>query len=162
MKKREKLAGGSATEADASNDAGDWSKLARELEVSREAVRQWRKIDGAPKEPKIDAWRKFRDEHGLGKGAGSAELAGLRAEKLRVEIQASKLKLARERGQYIAADDVRAFDVAYAAKLDAFLRVKLVLEVPNRVAGKTIQESRQEMEAVLGEVREFQRGGVVK
>lgn len=149
MKKSPKLAG------------EDWTSLAKRLEVSREAVRLWRKLPGAPLEPDFALWEAFKRDRGLGLEGGD-ELKKLKAEKLREEIESARLRNARLRGSAIPADEVRAYDTAYAAKLEAFLKVKLVLETPTRLNGKSIAESRVEMERVHDEIRTFLQAGVMK
>lgn len=140
----------------------DWSGVAKKLCVSRQALNQWRKLPGAPETPDVEAWKRFRDDRDLGKGAGNGPLAQLRAEKLRVDIEAGKLRNAQMRGQFIPAEEVRAFDMAYAGKLTGFLRVKLELEAPPRLVGKDITETRMELCRIFDEISEFQRNGVMK
>src|ERR1043165_99873 len=124
-------------------EAATWAEVARVLGVPRKTLDEWRQRESAPKTADVQAWKVYVEANDLGRGQGKT-FEALRKEKLTREVELMDQKLAREKQRVIPADEVKAFDVAYAAKLDGFLKVKLVAEMPARVNGKTVADTRAE------------------
>lgn len=140
--------------------ATTWQDVSRHHSLSRKTLDVYRTRADFPKTPDVEAVAEWLATHDV--KASRPEMEELKRQKLEKENVLLEQKIARETRRVIPADEVRAFDLTYAAKLDAFLKVKLVLEVPNRLNGKSIADSRAEMERVLDEVRAHLRAGVMK
>lgn len=135
----------------------DWSDLARALGASKQAVSQWRRLDGAPESPSdVEAWKAFRDERGLGRprSNNTQTLADLKAELMREQIELARAKNRREAGDVVERGVVEEMLTLLGQKLDLLLRLKLEVELGPRVAGKSAAEANVEGGLILDEVRE--------
>jgi hypothetical protein len=130
------------------------------LACDNRTLRRWRKHPDAPGTNDVAAWAAFKERHGLGRG-GSQTKAELQEEKLRRENRLLDLKIAREEGKTIFAEDVKAYLVSLSAKWDQLLTLKLETEIPARLIGKDIVAARAEARAVHDEIREICNAGIV-
>lgn len=119
-----------------------WVALAEALEVSRQSVSQWRKLPGAPTTPDLREWLPFIEANGLGPRDADPETQSLRDEKLRREIALLDLRLQRERGQVIPADQVDELLKRIAAGQRSELLHWAQNESPPIVAGADLAEIR--------------------
>ncbi len=148
----------------ASDDDGwvkDTSTLARELGLSRQAVYDARsRFTDAParhadgKRENLAAWQEFREKNLIGKDVATKPLAELKAELMREQIRLARAKNQREAGEVIAAEVVDDMLVTLAQKLDLLLRLKLEVELGQRVIGKNAAEVNVEGGVILDEIRE--------
>ena len=139
----------------------DTSTLARELGLSRQAVYDARsRFPDAParhadgKRENLAAWQDFRAKNLIGKDVATKPLAELKAELMREQIRLARAKNQREAGEVIAAEVVDDMLVTLAQKLDLLLRLKLEVELGQRVIGKNAAEANVEGGLILDEIRE--------
>jgi hypothetical protein len=131
-----------------------WKTLANELEVSHQGLHLWRQLEGAPATADLEAWKAFKTERGLGRVRATGELNSLKADLLREQIRQVRAKNEREAGEVIAAEVVDDMLVTLAQKLDLLLRLKLEVELGQRVIGKNAAEVNVEGGVILDEIRE--------
>jgi hypothetical protein len=148
----------------ASDDDGwvkDTSTLARELGLSRQAVYDARsRFPDAParhadgKRENLAAWQEFRAKNLIGKDSSTKPLAELKAELMREQIRLARAKNEREAGEVIAKEVVDDMLATLSQKLDLLLRLKLEVELGQRVIGKNAAEVNVEGGVILDEIRE--------
>ena len=149
----------------AQEDGGGWVKnltaLARELGLTRPVIYDARaKYPDAP--PKhadgvrenLIAWQDFCAEKLIGKDVATKTLADLKADMMRENIALLKKKNAREDGDVVAIEIVEDAFVTLGQKLDLLLRLKLEVELGQRVIGKSAAEVNVEGALILDEIRE--------
>jgi phage terminase Nu1 subunit (DNA packaging protein) len=142
----------------------DTTTLAKELGLSRQAVYDARARfprrsgedtqDGRAREPLRrgrSSAPKNRDREGR---RDEEPLADLKAELMREQIRLARAKNQREAGEVIAAEVVDDMLVTLAQKLDLLLRLKLEVELGQRVIGKNAAEANVEGGLILDEIRE--------
>lgn len=139
----------------------DTTALAKELGLSRQAIYDARaRYPDAPKKhddgrrENLVAWQQFCAENVIGKDTATKNLAELKAELMREQIRLARAKNQREAGEVIAADVVDEMLVTLAQKLDLLLRLKLEVELGQRVIGKNAAEANVEGALILDEIRE--------
>lgn len=94
------------TKSPETNDSSPdtWGKLAIRLGVSVQSIKNWRKREGAPETPDLEAWQAFVDEHELG-------VVGNRVDKGREELLKENLiKKNRLLDLEIAVKEKRSID----------------------------------------------------
>ena len=90
----------------------------------------------------------------IGKDVATKNLSDLKAELMREQIRLARAKNQREAGEVIAAEVVDDMLVTLAQKLDLLLRLKLEVELGQRVIGKNAAEVNVEGGLILDEIRE--------
>ena len=90
----------------------------------------------------------------IGKDVATKNLSDLKAELMREQIRLARAKNQREAGEVIAAEVVDDMLVTLAQKLDLLLRLKLEVELGQRVIGKNAAEVNVEGGVILDEIRE--------
>jgi hypothetical protein len=146
------------------NDDGwvkDLSALAKELGLTRQAVYDARaRFPDAPKKHEdgkrenLVAWQQFCGDNLIGKDTATKNLAELKAQLMQREITLRDMKIAREAGDTIAKEIVDDMFATLAQKLDLLLRLKLEVELGQRVIGKNAAEANVEGALILDEIRE--------
>ena len=131
-----------------------WKTLANELEVSHQGLHLWRQLEGAPATADLEAWKAFKTERGLGRVRATGELNTLKAQLMQREITLRDMKIAREAGESIAKEVVDDMLATLSQKLDLLLRLKLEVELGQRVIGKNAAEFNVEGGVILDEIRE--------
>ena len=139
-----------------------WKTLAKELEVSYQGLHLWRQLEAAPATTDLEAWKAFKTRRGLGRVRATDELNSLKAELLREQIRQVRAKNQREAGEVIAAEVVDDMLVTLAQKLDLLLRLKLEVELGQRVIGKSAAEANVEGGLILDEIREVINSNIAK
>ena len=136
-------------------------KLAKELGLSRQAIYDARaRFPNAPakhedgRRENLAAWQQFCAENVIGKDVATKNLSDLKAELMREQIRLARAKNQREAGEVIAAEVVDDMLVTLAQKLDLLLRLKLEVELGQRVIGKNAAEANVEGGLILDEIRE--------
>jgi hypothetical protein len=139
----------------------DLSALAKELGLTRQAVYDARaRFPDAPKKHEdgkrenLVAWQQFCGDNLIGKDTATKNLAELKAQLMQREIKLRDMKIAREAGETVAKDVVDEMFVTLAQKLDLLLRLKLEVELGQRVIGKNAAEANVEGALILDEIRE--------
>lgn len=159
-------------------------ELAAALGVTRRTLANWRKRQGAPKPASngrhdIAAWRRFAAAHGLGRGhaitANSSDAdttqpeppphpespEGLRARKLKVDLEDHEFRFAVRRSQYIHRDTIRHDITEGIARIFAILHKLLEDELPPLLVGKDAiairQQSADALDAARREAAEYFR-----
>jgi hypothetical protein len=139
----------------------DLSALAKELGLTRQAVYDARaRFPDAPKKHEdgkrenLVAWQKFCGDNLIGKDTATKNLAELKAQLMQREITLRDMKIAREAGETVAKEVVDEMFVTLAQKLDLLLRLKLEVELGQRVIGKNAAEANVEGALILDEIRE--------
>ena len=139
----------------------DTSALARELGLSRQAIYDARaRFPDAPKKHEdgkrenLAAWQEFVGAKLIGKDVGTKNLADLKAELMREQIELARSKNKRESAEVIDREVVEAMLGLLGQKLDLLLRLKLEVELGPRVAGKNAAEANVEGGEILHEIRE--------
>jgi hypothetical protein len=146
------------------NDDGwvkDLSALAKELGLTRQAIYDARaRFPDAPKKHEdgkrenLVAWQQFCGDNLIGKDTATKNLAELKAQLMQREITLRDMKIAREAGETIAKEVVDDMFATLAQKLDLLLRLKLEVELGQRVIGKNAAEANVEGALILDEIRE--------
>jgi hypothetical protein len=131
-----------------------WKNLAASLEVSHQSLHLWRQLEGAPESADLEAWKAFKTERGLGRVRATGELNTLKADLLREQIRQVRAKNQREAGESIAKEVVDDMLATLSQKLDLLLRLKLEVELGQRVIGKNAAEVNVEGGVILDEIRE--------
>ena len=139
-----------------------WKTLAKQMEVSHQGLHLWRQLDGAPETADLDVWQTFKAERGLGRVRATGELNTLKADLLREQIRHVRAKNEREAGDVIDRDVVEAMLVTLGQKLDLLLRLKLEVELGQRVVGKNAAEANVEGGEILAEIREVINANIAK
>ena len=148
-----------------SEQSGGWVKdlsaLAKELGLTRQAVYDARaRFPDAPKKHEdgkrenLVAWQQFCGDNLIGKDTATKNLADLKAQLMQREIKLRDMKIAREAGETVAKEVVDEMFVTLAQKLDLLLRLKLEVELGQRVIGKNAAEANVEGALILDEIRE--------
>ena len=148
-----------------SENSGGWVKdlsaLAKELGLTRQAVYDARaRFPDAPKKHEdgkrenLVAWQQFCGDNLIGKDTATKNLAELKAQLMQREITLRDMKIAREAGDTIAKEIVDDMFATLAQKLDLLLRLKLEVELGQRVIGKNAAEANVEGALILDEIRE--------
>ena len=139
----------------------DLSALAKELGLTRQAVYDARaRFPDAPKKHEdgkrenLLAWQQFCGDNLIGKDTATKNLAELKAQLMQREIKLRDMKIAREAGETVAKEVVDEMFVTLAQKLDLLLRLKLEVELGQRVIGKNAAEANVEGALILDEIRE--------
>jgi hypothetical protein len=146
------------------NDGGwvkDLSALAKELGLTRQAIYDARaRFPDAPKKHEdgkrenLVAWQQFCGDNLIGKDTATKNLAELKAQLMQREITLRDMKIAREAGETIAKEIVDDMFATLAQKLDLLLRLKLEVELGQRIIGKNAAEANVEGAIILDEIRE--------
>lgn len=131
-----------------------WSGLAKRLRVSRQAINEWRKLPGAPTDADTESWKRFIEEQQLG-GAGNK--VGKRREQLleeKVEKQNKllDLQIAREESRMVPRAEVDQMLMTLATQQRSILYQKLENELPPKIDGLPIAESRAALRAAADEI----------
>jgi hypothetical protein len=139
----------------------DLSALAKELGLTRQAVYDARaRFPDAPKKHEdgkrenLVAWQQFCGDNLIGKDTATKNLAELKAQLMQREIKLRDMKIAREAGETVAKEVVDEMFSTLAQKLDLLLRLKLEVELGQRVIGKNAAEANVEGALILDEIRE--------
>ena len=139
----------------------DLSALAKELGLTRQAVYDARaRFPDAPskhedgKRENLVAWQQFCGDNLIGKDTATKNLAELKAQLMQREIKLRDMKIAREAGEVVASEVVDEMFSTLAQKLDLLLRLKLEVELGQRVIGKNAAEANVEGALILDEIRE--------
>jgi hypothetical protein len=139
----------------------DTTTLAKELGLSRQAVYDARaRFPNAPakhedgRRENLVAWQQFCAENVIGKDTATKNLAELKAELMREQIRLARAKNEREAGEVIAKEVVDDMLATLSQKLDLLLRLKLEVELGQRVIGKNAAEVNVEGGVILDEIRE--------
>lgn len=80
--------------------------------------------------------------------------------KLRTERMMAELKLETLRGQSIPADTIKHFTSTLAAKWEQLMRLKLEVEAPMLLQGKSVAEMRVVLKKLAAEIRTISNGGL--
>jgi hypothetical protein len=128
---------------------------AEKLHVDVRTIRSWRKREGFPHNGTFEQVKAWADSHGLGRvGSSGGGLAELKAELMREQIRLARARNEREAGEVVASEVVDEMFVTLAQKLDLLLRLKLEVELGQRVIGKNAAEANVEGALILDEIRE--------
>lgn len=132
-----------------------FTQLAERMGVDVRTITNWRKREGFPHDGTVEQIKAWADSHGLGRVGGSGGgLAELKAELMREQITLARMKNQRESGETIDREVVEEMFVTLAQKLDLLLRLKLEVELGQRVIGKNAAEANVEGALILDEIRE--------
>lgn len=136
------------------NDKLTWMALAEKLEVSSQAVVNWRKLPGAPVTSDLEKWVSFVKENGLGLMGNRVgkDREALLIEKLETEIALNKAKLAKEERTVVDRSAVDAFLLHVATLQKTILYQRLCRELGPKGEGKTAQELNVFGQAVADEL----------
>jgi hypothetical protein len=147
----------------------DLSTLAKELGLSRQAIYDARnRFPDAPKKHQdgrrenLAAWQQFCAENVIGKEHATKDLAALKAELMREQIELARAKNRRESGDVIDREIVEAMLITLGQKMDLLLRLKLEVELGPRVIGKNAAEANVEGGVILQEIREVINANIAK
>lgn len=147
----------------------DTTTLAKELGLSRQAIYDARnRFPDAPKKHEdgrrenLAAWQQFCAENLIGKEHATKDLAALKAELMREQIELARAKNRREAGDVIDREIVEAMLVTLGQKMDLLLRLKLEVELGPRVMGKNAAAANVEGGVILQEIREVINANIAK
>jgi hypothetical protein len=138
--------------------ARNYVELASALNVSRQAVHAWKKIEGAPKPAasglhEVGEWREFMRQHGLKGGDPAPDVQqALKARKLLAEVEERELRLAVKRGEFITVEEVRVTWTNLVGQATALLRRKFENELPPILSGLDATGIQEECRKAIDEV----------
>ena len=138
-----------------------WKSLAEELGTTVMSLHTWRKMDGAPDSPDVEAWTAFVAERGLNRG-NSKTLAELKVLIAQEELKKKRRENEVAEGRMIEEQAVSDFLREWVAKLDMALTAELDVNAPPMLAGKSIVEVREEMRAIHDRIRDATKRGLLK
>lgn len=119
-------------------------QLAAALQCDGRTLRLWRKLPDAPTGDDLDAWREFRDAHGLGR-VRSGELAELKKDVERERLRKLRRENAVAEGNLIPKDALAAAIKGKAHGFARILRYELEQNLPALLVGQPISEIRREL-----------------
>jgi hypothetical protein len=129
--------------------------MAEAIGIDIRTLTNWRKRDGFPHDGTFEQVKAWADSHGLGRVGGSGGgLAELKAELMREQIRLARARNEREAGEVVAREIVDDMFATLAQKLDLLLRLKLEVELGQRIIGKNAAEANVEGALILDEIRE--------
>jgi hypothetical protein len=122
----------------------NWGTLAKRLHVSRTAIHEWKKLDGAPTEPNFEAWKAFVAENGLGVAGNrvSSKREGLLSDAARLKNRLLELEVARKEGRTVERTDMDTLHHKVFTRQKAVLFAALESEYPGKAVGRTASELR--------------------
>jgi len=133
-------------------------ELAGVLNVSRQTLNTWKKIDGAPQPESnglhdVAKWREFMRQHGLKGGEETLDVQqALKARKLLAEVEERELRLAVKRNEFISVEQVRSEWTSIAGEATALLRRKFEQELPPVLSGLDATGIQEECRKAIDEV----------
>jgi len=119
-----------------------WSKLAIKLQVSTQAIREWRRLPDAPDVPDLERWKAFVElnELGIVGNRVSKDRETLLKEKLTKENRLLDLKIAKEEKTSVDRKEVDALFLHIATLAKTTLYPALERELPPKAEGRTAAE----------------------
>jgi len=90
----------------------------------------------------------------------TGDLAAEKLAKLRTERMIAELKLETQRGQTVQLEEIRSHLANLAAKWDALMRMKLEVEAPMLLQGKSVAEMRVVLRKMASEIRTISNAGL--
>jgi hypothetical protein len=128
--------------------------MAEAIGIDIRTLTNWRKREGFPHEGTIEEVKAWASSQGLGRIRDGGGLAELKAELMREQIRLARARNEREAGEVVAREIVDDMFATLAQKLDLLLRLKLEVELGQRVIGKNAAEANVEGALILDEIRE--------
>ena len=144
------------------SDRARKADLVRMLNCDRKTLVKYLKMVGAPvpdfhRTYEIQAVRSWVENHATSAPRGT--LTELKIEQAKIELEESRDKLARSRGEYISKEEAAQTIIPLMGELGALLRQKFVLELPSKYKGRDVIECSQMNEGALDEViKRFKQG----
>lgn len=145
----------------------DTTSLAKQLGLSRQAIYDARtRFPDAPKKHEdghrenLAAWQQFCADNLIGKDTATKNLSDLKAELMREQIALARSKNRKEDAEVIDREIVESALSLLGQKLDLLLRLKLEVELGQRVIGKNAAEVNVEGGIMLDEIREVINGNI--
>lgn len=138
--------------------AGDFSELARILQISRRTMNRWRKYpDAPPPGPDgfevVKPWLDFKERNNLKGDAPATPLEeSLKARKMLAEVEERELRLAVKKREYVALAEVREFWTKNVGKAKDLLRNKFEMELPPILSGLDATAIQEECRRAIDEV----------
>lgn len=90
----------------------------------------------------------------------TGDLAAEKLTKMRTERMIAELKLETQRGHTVQLDEVKGYHANLAAKWDQLIRMKLEVEAPMLLQGKSIVEMRVVLKRLVSEIRGISNEGL--
>ncbi len=118
-----------------------WVLLAARFGVSVQAINGWRVRPGAPETTNLQEWEAFVKEQGLGLKKESA-LSESKQEKLKLEAQLLRAKLAKEQRRVLDREEVSRLFLRIATEQRAILYQFAETEAPPKLDGMTAAQMR--------------------
>ena len=145
----------------------DLTTLAKELGLARKSIYEARsRFPDAPKRhddgkrENLFAWQQFCADNLIGKDTATKNLSDLKAELMREQIALARSKNRKEDAEVIDREIVESALSLLGQKLDLLLRLKLEVELGQRVIGKSAAEVNVEGGIMLDEIREVINGNI--
>lgn len=138
--------------------AGDFSELARILQISRRTMNRWRKHPDAPPPSangfeEVKPWREFMERNNLKADVPKTPLEeSLKARKMLAEVEEKELRLAVRKREYVSYDEVREVWNRNASKAKDMLRNKFEMELPPILSGLDATAIQAECQKAIDEV----------
>ncbi len=129
---------------DREDRAQTWGRLAKQLQVSTNAIREWRKLPGSPETPEYEPWKAFVAENQLGIAGNrvTPQREALLVESVQKKNRLLDLEIARKEGSSVDRSAVDALLVAVFTRQRAVLYAALEGEYPGKAVGRTASEIR--------------------
>ena len=90
----------------------------------------------------------------------TGDLAAEKLTKLRTERMIAELKLETQRGHTVQLDEVTGYLATIGAKWDQLMRMKLEVEAPMLLQGKSVAEMRVVLRKLASEIRTISNAGL--
>jgi hypothetical protein len=140
-------------------------ELAAALNVTRQAVNSWKKLEGAPEPASnglhdVAKWREFMRQRGLKGGEEVSDIQqSLKARKLLAEVEERELRLSVRRGEFVVVEQVKKEWTGLVGRARSLLEARLLNELPPVLSGKDAHGIREELERFILEFYEVLHGG---
>ena len=138
--------------------AGDFSELARILQISRRTMNRWRKHPDAPPPgangfEEVKPWQDFKERNNLKGDAPATPLEeSLKARKMLAEVEERELRLGVKKREYVGYDEVREVWNRNSTKAKDLLRNKFEMELPPILSGLDAVAIQEECRKAIDEV----------
>lgn len=118
-----------------------------------EAIRQWRKLPGAPDTPDVEVWKSYIEANDLGLGGNrvGSDREQLLCAKLEKEIKRLDINIEKDMRQLVSIDDVSAFVASLLLGVKQTV-YQMARELPRQIVGDELAEAQAKAQPYADQV----------